>query len=319
MAITRIAILDDYQGVAATAAPWESLADCEVTAFGRHMAGEDTVAEALAEFDVVVAMRERTPFPASLLARLPRLKLLVTTGSRNAAIDMKAARAQGVPVSGTAMLGYPAAEHAWALVMALFKRTSEEDRAMHGGGWQVGFSDGLYGKTLGIMGLGRLGQRVARMGLAFEMKVIAWNPSLTDGEAAEHGVTRVDKDRLFAESDVLTLHVVLNDGTRGIVGAPELAAMKETAYLVNTSRGPVVDEAALIAALQRRTIAGAGIDVYDVEPLPAEHPLRRMGNAVLTGHTGYVTRENYRVAYGDAVVNVRAWLGGKPVNVVNGG
>lgn len=316
--MTRIAILDDYQNTALSCADWKSIpGEPEVVVFRRHIPGEDAVADALADFDVVVAMRERTPFPASLIARLPKLRLLVTTGMRNLAIDMQAAAARDVPVCGTALLPYAAFEHAWALILALVKRIPREDRLMREGGWQGGVSDGLHGKTLGILGLGKLGAKVARVAHAFDMRVIAWSQNMTDERAAEHGATRVEKDTFFGESDIVTIHMVLSDRTRGLVGRRELSLMKPTALLVNTSRGPIVDEAALIEALHSGTIAGAGLDVFDTEPLPADHPLRSTANTVLTGHTGYVMLENYALSYSQAVENVKAWLAGEPVRVLN--
>ena len=286
-------------------------------AFHEHLPGEDAVAEALADFDIVVAMRERTPFPASLMARLPKLRLLVTTGMRNLAIDMGAARARGVPVCGTALLPYAAFEHAWALILALAKRIPREDRLMREGGWQAGVSDGLHGKTVGVLGLGKLGAKVARVAHAFDMRVIAWSQNLTGEQAAEHGATRVEKDALFRESDIVTIHMVLGDRTRALVGKHELALMKPTAMLVNTSRGPIVDEAALVEALRAGTIAGAGLDVFDTEPLPVDHPLRSIPSTVLTGHTGYVMQENYALSYRQAVEDILAWLAGNPIRVLN--
>jgi len=313
----RIAILDDYQNDALAAADWDSL-EAEVTVFDKYIESE-SVAGALQGFDVVIGMRERTPFPKSLIEALPDLKLLVTTGMRNLSFDMEAARARGVVVSGTAMLGYPASEHAVALMMSLFKKIPLENRVMHQGGWQGDVSEGMNGKTLGLLGLGKLGAKVARVGLALDMDVIAWSENLTKGRCDEIGVGYVHKDALFAESDVLSIHLVLSDRTRGLVGVPEFTLMKSSAYLINTSRGPIVDEAALVEALANGTIAGAGIDVYDVEPLPRDHPLRSLDNAILTGHTGYVVKELYAVAYGEALDNVRAWMRGKPVRVLNAG
>ncbi len=316
--MTRIAILDDYQGTALDCADWESIpGNPEIVVLREHIPGEDAVAEALAGFEIVVAMRERTPFPASLLARLPTLRLLVTTGMRNLAIDMQAAAARGVRVCGTALLPYAAFEHAWALILALAKHIPREDRAMREGGWQVGVSDGLHGKTLGVLGLGKLGAKVARVAHAFDMRVIAWSQNLTGEQAAEHGATRVDKDALFRESDIVTIHMVLSDRSRGLVGKRELALMKPTATLVNTSRGPIVDEAALIDALRSGTIAGAGLDVFDTEPLPVDHRLRSIPNTVLTGHTGYVMQENYALGYCQAVEDIEAWLSGDPIRVLN--
>ncbi|MBC8339081.1 MAG: D-2-hydroxyacid dehydrogenase family protein [Rhodospirillales bacterium] len=315
---TRIAILDDYQNAALDAADWDSLgAAAEVTVFNTYIEGEAAVAETLQDFDVVIGMRERTPFPKSLIDALPNLKLLVTTGMRNLSFDMDAARDRGVVVSGTAMLGYPASEHAVALMMALFKKIPLENQVMHEGGWQGDVSEGMNGKTLGILGLGKLGAKVAKVGLALDMDVIAWSENLTRERCEEVGVSYVHKDALYAESDVLSIHQVLSDRTRGMIGTPELTLMKSTAYLINTSRGPIVDEAALVEALANNTIAGAGIDVYDVEPLPENHPIRSLDNAILTGHTGYVVKELYALAYGEALENVKAWIAGEPVRVLN--
>ena len=317
--MTRIAILDDYQNKSLESAGWDAIPGADITVFNEFIShDEDTVAEALKDFDVLIAMRERTRFPASQLAKLPDLKLLVTTGMRNLAIDMDAARAQGVDVAGTEMLGYPAFEHAWALIMALTKEIPKEDRAMKAGGWQAGFGVGLNGKTLGVVGLGKLGSQAACVGLAFGMDVIAWSQNLTDERAAEVGVRRVTKEELFSTSDVITIHMILSERSTGLVGADEFQQMKPSAFLVNTSRGPIVDETALIEALSSHRIAGAGIDVYDIEPLPADHPLRGFDNAVLTGHTGYVVAELYQKVYAQAVENVTAWLDGAPTRLLNG-
>jgi phosphoglycerate dehydrogenase-like enzyme len=315
----RLAILDDYQAVALSMADWASLKpSVEAVAFHDWVGDRDAVIARLKDFEIVVAMRERTPFPRALLEKLPKLKLLVTTGMRNAAIDMKAAAERGIPVCGTDMLPYPTAELAWGLILALARSIPQEDRGMRAGGWQTTVGVGLQGKTLGILGLGRLGAQVAKVGLAFGMEVMAWSQNLTAERAASAGATLVSKEELFRQADVVTIHLVLGERTRGLVGKAELAAMKPTAYLVNTSRGPIVDSAALTAVLEARRIAGAGIDVYDEEPLPSSHPLRRLDNLVLTPHLGYVTAENYRHAYGQALEDVRAFLAGKPVRVVNG-
>ena len=317
-AVTRIAILDDYQNTALDCADWDSIPGApEIVTFRQHIPGEDAVAKTLADFDVVVAMRERTPFPASLMERLPKLRLLVTTGMRNLAIDMQAAAERGIPVCGTALVPYAAFEHAWALILALAKHIPREDRAMREGGWQAGVSEGLHGKTLGVLGLGKLGAKVARVAHAFDMRVIAWSQNMTDEHAAEHGATRVDKNDLFRNSDFITIHLVLSDRTRGLVGRKELALLKPTAMLVNTSRGPIVNETALVDALRAGTIAGAGLDVFDTEPLPPDHPLRSLPNTVLTGHTGYVMQENYQLSYSQAVDDIKAWLGGEPIRVLN--
>ena len=236
---------------------------------------------------------------------------------RNLAIDMEAAHENGVVVSGTQMLPYLAFEHAWALILAITKNIPTEDRTMKAGGWQAGSGIGLNGKTVGILGLGKLGSQSARAGLAFGMEVIAWSENLTNERAAEHGAVRVEKDELFERSDVLTIHLLLSERTRGLVGARELELMKPTAYLVNTSRGPIVDETALIEVLEKGRIAGAGIDVYDTEPLPVDHPLRGLDNTVLTGHTGYVVSELYELVYGEAIEGINAWIAGTPVRVLN--
>jgi len=314
----RVAILDDYQDVALAMADWASLGqDVSVQAFRHPLGSEDAIAERLRDFDIIVAMRERTPFPASLLARLPSLKLLVTTGRRNAAIDLKAAAARGVPVSGTATMPMPPVELTWGLILALARNIPEEAASMRHGTWQTTIGVGLHGKTLGVIGLGRLGSEVARIGTAFGMNVVAWSQNLTTETTGPLGVELVDKGALFRRADVVTIHVVLSARTRHLVGEGELGAMKPSAFLVNTARGPIVDERALLAALRTRRIAGAGLDVYDEEPLPADHPLRRLDNVVLTPHLGYVTVENYRVAYADAVENIRSFLAGTPLRVIH--
>jgi phosphoglycerate dehydrogenase-like enzyme len=315
--MARVAILDDYQNVAGRMADWASLpAGTEVVVFADHPSGTDAVAKRLADFDAVVAMRERTPFPRALLERLPKLKLLVTTGMRNASIDVAAAIERGVTVCGTAGLPYPTAELTWGLILGLFRRIPTEDRATREGRWQVSCGLGLNGKTLGVIGLGGLGSRVAKIGRAFEMNVIAWSQNLTAARATEVGATLVTKDELLARSDVVSVHLVLGDRTRGLLGARELGRMKPTAYLVNTSRGPIVDEAALVDAVRKGTIAGAGLDVYDEEPLPLDHPLRNLPNTVITPHLGYVTEEGYKIFYGHALEDVKGWLAGHPVRVL---
>jgi phosphoglycerate dehydrogenase-like enzyme len=315
--MTRIAVLDDYQDAARRMADWSRLpAGAELAVFRDHVADLEAVAARLASFDVVVAMRERTPFPRALLERLPRLRLLVTTGMRNAAIDLQAAADRGVLVCGTGGLPYPTAELAWGLVLALARRIPREDRATREGRWQETVGLGLNGKTLGVLGLGTLGSRVARFGRAFEMDVLAWSQNLTAERAAEIGAVRVDRDELLARSDVVTIHLVLSERTRGLIGARELGLMKRTAYLVNTSRGPIVDEAALVRALRDGTIAGAGLDVYDEEPLPPDHALRGLPNTVITPHLGYVTEETYRIFYGQALEDILAYLRGEPVRVL---
>ena len=311
----KVAVLDDYQRVALDFGDWAGLG-AEVEVFRDHMADDDAVVKRLAPFEIVVAMRERTPFSRARLARLPNLRLLVTTGMRNAAIDLEAARERGVTVCGTGSLGPPTAELAWALILALTRHVCAEDRRIRDGGWQHTIGPELAGRTLGIVGLGRLGARMARIARAFEMEPIAWSPNLTPERAAEAGAEPVGKDALFRRADVVTIHLVLSDRTRGIVGAPELAAMRPTAFLVNTSRGPIVDEPALLDALNGGRIAGAALDVYDIEPLPADHPLRRASNTVLTPHIGYVSTGTYEVFYRDAVEDIARWLAGDPVRVL---
>ena len=314
----KLAVLDDYQSVALEAADWSLIEPAvAISVFDKHLGDADAVVRALDEFDIIVAMRERTPFPQNVLDRLPRLRLLATTGMRNQAIDLVAARKQGVDVCGTPMLGYPAAEHTWALILALVKQIPAENLSMHRGGWQVSLSTGLQNNTLGILGLGKLGLQVARVGLAFGMKVHAWSANLTPERCAECGVVFASREELFATSDIVTVHLLLSDRTRGLIGATEFQMMKPTAYLVNTSRGPIVQESALITALQAGAIAGAGLDVFDTEPLPQNHALRGLDNAVLTGHTGYVMRENYITGYRGAVEAINAWLNGEPVRLLN--
>jgi phosphoglycerate dehydrogenase-like enzyme len=314
----RIAVLDDYQQVADRFADWSKLPEpAEVVTFSDHVDDEDALAARLAPFDVVVAMRERTPFRRSLLERLPNLKLLVTTGERNAAIDIAAAAERGVPVCGTGYFSSGTAEMTWALILATARHVPQEEASVRAGGWQQTIGTDLAGARLGVLGLGRLGSRVAKIGQAFEMDVVAWSQNLTDERAAEVGVKRVEKEELFETSDVVTIHLVLSRRTRGLVGPAELLAMKPTATLINTSRGPIVDEDALVDALRHGRIGGAGIDVYDREPLPKDHPLREMRRAVLTPHLGYVTKGTYQVFYRDAVEDVAAWMAGEPVRVID--
>jgi phosphoglycerate dehydrogenase-like enzyme len=310
-----VAVLDDYQGVAQSYGPWNDL-DADVTFFSDHVDGTDEVAERLAPFDAVVAMRERTPFGAQLLARLPRLRLLVTPGMANASIDVGAAAERGVVVCGTGGLPSPTAELTWALILALLRHVPEEDARMRAGGWQATVGTELAGRTLGVIGLGRLGSRVAAVGRAFEMNVVAWSQNLDADRAREQGVESVGRDELLARADVVTIHLRLSDRTRGLIGAAQLGLMKPTAVLVNTSRGPIVDEAALLAALHDGTIAGAALDVYDREPLPPDHPLRSAPNTVLTPHLGYVTEGTYARFFADAVEDIDAFLRGAPVRTL---
>jgi phosphoglycerate dehydrogenase-like enzyme len=314
----RVAILDDYQGVALAMADWRSLhPQATIEAFTDHLADLDAVARRLHAFECVVAMRERAPFPRALFEKLPNLRLLITTGTRNASIDLAAATDHKVQVSGTEMLPYPTAELAWGLILSLVRHIPQEDRETRAGRWQTTLGIGLKGKTLGLLGLGRLGSQVARVGQAFGMTVIAWSQNLTTEHAAEVGATRVPKDELFARADIVSIHLVLSPRSRGLVGAAELGRMKPTAFLVNTSRGPIVDEAALIQALRERRIAGAGLDVFEPEPLPSRHPLLTLDNVLITPHLGYVTEEGYRLAYGGAVEDIRAFLEGKALRPLN--
>jgi len=314
----RVAILDDYQCMALQLADWQSLHPrAQMTAFSDHLDDEDEVAQRLHVFECAVLMRERTPFPASLLAKLPNLQLIVTAGMRNAAIDVAAATERKVQVCGTDMLPYPTAELAWGLILALFRHIAAEDRAAREGRWQTTLGIGLKGKTLGLVGLGRLGGQVAAIGKAFGMDVIAWSQNLTAERAAAAGAALVAKDALFARADVVSVHLVLSPRSRGLVGAAEIGRMKRSAFLVNTSRGPIVDEEALLTALRERRIAGAGLDVFEPEPLPKDHPVLALDNVVITPHLGYVTEENYRLLYAQAVDGIRAFLDGKPLRPLN--
>ncbi|GAA2346586.1 D-2-hydroxyacid dehydrogenase family protein [Saccharopolyspora halophila] len=317
----RVAVLDDYQGVARSCADWDSLS-AEVEVFTEHISDADELVRRLEPFDVIAAMRERTGFPRAVLERLPELKLLVTTGMRNAAIDTEAARELGVTVCGTGSgsSGWGATvELAWGLIFALTRRIPEEDRGIREGGWQRTIGLEIAGKTLGVAGLGRLGSHMAGVGKAFGMDVIAWSPNLTDERAAEVGVRRVSKRELFGTSDVLSIHLVLSDRSRGLVSADDLALMKPTAYLINTSRGPIVDEPALRAALHEGRLAGAGIDVYESEPLPAGDPWRNTPRTVLTPHLGYVTEGTYQAFFRETVEDIAAFRDGEPIRVLNAG
>jgi phosphoglycerate dehydrogenase-like enzyme len=311
----RVAVLDDYQDAARRFGPWDRLA-AEVTVFHDHVAGDDALIERLAPFDVVVAMRERTPFPRKRLERLPNLGLLVTTGMANASIDLAAAREHGVVVAGTGGVAASTAELAWGLILALARNIPREDANLRTGGWQHTIGPELAGRTLGVVGLGRLGTRVARIGQAFEMRTIAWSQHLDPEHARTHDVEPVSKQELFRRADVVTIHLRLSDRTRGLVGAQELDLMRTTAYVINTSRGPIVDEDSLVEALHTRRIAGAALDVFDTEPLPEDHPLRTAPNTVLTPHLGYVTTGSYEIYYREAVEDIEAWLNNQPLRVL---
>jgi phosphoglycerate dehydrogenase-like enzyme len=313
----RIAILDDYQNVVLGLADWASLGAETVVVFTEPFKDAEDVVARLSEFEVIVANRERTPFPAAVLERLQNLRLLVSTGPRNAAIDTAAARRLNITVSATGYSSAPTVEHTWALILAAARNLPQEAASMREGGWQTSLGLGLHGKTLGVLGLGNIGSAVARVGLVFGMTVIAWSQNLTPARAAEHGVRAVSKEQLFAESDVLTVNLVLSRRTRGLVGRDELNSMKRSAILVNTSRGPIVDEEVLVDVLRTGGIHGAAIDVYDTEPLPTDHPLRSLPNALLTGHIGFVTRDQYTVFYQDAVADIAAFQAGSPVRVAD--
>lgn len=313
----RIAILDDYQRVASSAADWSVLpGKPELVCFSAPMRSEAERVATLRGFEVIVAMRERTPFPASLLRALPELRLLVTTGAANASIDIEAARRFGVVVCGTGTTEGATAELTWGLILTAARRLDLEIESMRDGGWQRGLGSTLRGETLGVIGLGRQGAEVARIGAAFGMRVLAWSPRLTAERAAGQPVEVVAKEQLLRRSDIVTIHVPLTDASRGSFGATELAAMQSTAWLVNTSRGPIVDTAALLDALRRNTIAGYAVDVYDTEPLETNHPFRTMRNVVPTPHLGYVTRQMYAKWFGDVVEDIAAFLAGRPLRVI---
>jgi phosphoglycerate dehydrogenase-like enzyme len=314
----KCVVLDDYQGVALQLADWESLRGVEVVAVRRHLADPDDVVRHLAGAAVVVLMRERTPLTEGILARLPDLRLVVTTGARNAAIDLAACAGRGITVSGTSSLATPTAELTWALILALFRNVTTEAAAIRSDGpWQSTLGRDLAGATLGVVGLGRIGTRVAKVARAFDMQVLAWSPHLTAERAEAAGVRLAGSKRdLMYGSDVVSLHLQLSWTTRRIIDAADLAAMRRNAYFVNTARAGLVDNDALVAALQQGRIAGAGLDVYDEEPLPAGHPLRTMPSVLALPHLGYVTRANYRTFYAEAVQDVQAWLAGDPIRVV---
>jgi len=314
----RCAVLDDYQQVALKMADWSKVADdVDITVFSTPLVGDDAVIHALKDFAIVCAMRERTRFSRRVIEALPNLKLLITTGMRNASIDVAAANARGVTVCGTGTFGYPTVGIAIGLMLELTRRIGfENSRLKAGEPWQVTLGSDVEGKTLGIVGLGRLGARVARVAQALGMRTIAWSQNLTPEKARETGAEAVSKQDLFCEADVVSVHLVLSERSRGLIGAGELGLMKPTAYIINTARGPIIDEAALVAALTQRRIAGAGLDVFDVEPLPTDHPLRRLDNVVLTPHLGYVSAENYAVYFTDTVDDIRAFLDGKPVRIL---
>jgi phosphoglycerate dehydrogenase-like enzyme len=305
----RVAVLDDYQNVALSMADWSPLdSRAEITVFNDHIAERGALLDRLRPFDVVCAMRERTPFTRDIIENLPNLKLIASTGAANASIDLEAAAERGVEVRHTGYSSTPTIEFTWALILAMARHIPVENRSLKDGGWQVGLGTELAGKTLGLLGLGRVGSAVGVIGRAFRMNVIAWSQNLTPERAAEKGVELVDKDTLFKTSDVLSIHVRLSERTHHLVGAKELAQMKPTSRIVNTSRGPIIDNTALIESLKSDRLAGAAIDVYEEEPLAANDPLRSLPNVLATPHIGYVSEELYRTFYGDTVRNIVEWM-----------
>jgi D-3-phosphoglycerate dehydrogenase len=315
----RIAVLDDYQGVAFAYADWTRVrAAAEVVVMDRNLATVDAAAEALADYDVVCLMRERMAVPAALIERLPKLKLIVVTGAHNRTLDLEAARRAGVVVSATRNAGseHPTAELTWGLILGAARNIAAEAAGLRAGGWQTTVGTTLHGRTLGVVGLGRIGARVAAQARAFGMDVIAWSPNLTAEKAEAGGARLASKAELFETADVVSLHMVLSERTRGLVGAEDLARMKPDALLVNTSRGPLVDEAALLAALRAGRIGGAALDVFEQEPLPADHPFRTLPNVLATPHLGYVARETYEVFFADMVEDIEAWLAGRPIRLL---
>lgn len=318
--LSRLGILDDYQGVTLSMGPWDRLpGSLSIETFRDTVTDREALVQRLLPFDALLIMRERTPFPRGLIERLPNLRLLITTGARNRAVDLDACAERGITVCGTPGFGNPTVDLTWGLILSLMRRIPEQERALREGRWQVALGNALEGRTLGVMGLGNLGSRVAKVGAAFGMQVIAWSQNLTGEKAAAAGARRVDKPTLLREADVLTLHLILSDRSRGIVGAADLAQMKPGAVLVNTSRGPLVDQDALIAALKEGRLAGAGLDVFDQEPLPPDHPILSAPNTVLTPHLGYVTEENYRTYFAGAVEAVLGYLDGRPVRQITAG
>ena len=305
----QIAVLDDYQNAALESADWSALRDrADITVFQDHLADPDAVIERLLPFDVVCVMRERTPLPRKVIERLPNLKLIASTGSANASIDLAAAGDHGITVVHTGFRSDPTVEFTWALILACARHIVTESNSLRSGGWQQTVGVDLRGKTLGVLGLGNVGSEVARIGSAFGMKLIAWSQNMTPEAAKAAGAILVSKDQLFERADILTIHLVLSSRTRGLVGATELERMKPTAWLINASRGPIVEERALITALQNKRLAGAAIDVFDIEPLPPSHPFRTLDNVLATPHIGYASQDLYKTFYDDTVSNIRKWL-----------
>jgi phosphoglycerate dehydrogenase-like enzyme len=305
----RLAILDDFQSVALRLADWSAVSQrVDITVFNDHLADPAAVVERLRPFDVVCVMRERTPLSREILQQLPRLKLIASTGPRNASIDIKAAEERGILVTATGYESTPTIELTWALILASARGLTREADSLRSGGWQAGIGANLRGKCLGVLGLGNIGKEVAQIGLAFGMTVIAWSQNLIPDIASAAGATLVNKETLFRQADILTVHLIQSRRTIGLIGAAEIALMKPTARLINTSRGPIIDQAALIEALEARRIAGAALDVFDEEPLPADHPFRKLDNVLATPHIGYLTEDLYRTFYGDAAASIAAWL-----------
>jgi phosphoglycerate dehydrogenase-like enzyme len=305
----KIAILDDYQNVALRMADWSPVASrAEISVFNDHVADPEELVNRLLPFDVICVMRERTPLPRDVIEHLPQLKLIASTGSRNASIDVAAAEERGIRITATGYRSTPTIEMTWALILASERHVVQESNSVRAGGWQTSIGRELDGKVLGVLGLGNIGGQVARIGRAFGMQVIAWSQNLTAEVAREAGAARVSKDELFRRADIVTIHLILSDRSKGLVGAREIALMRPTSRLINTSRGPIVDEASLIEALQSRRIAGAALDVFDHEPLPPNHPFRHLDRVLATPHIGYVGESLYRTFYGDVVAAIAAWL-----------
>jgi len=305
----KIAVLDDYQNAALESADWSVLYQrADITVFQDHLADPEAVIERLMPFDVICVMRERSPLPRNIIERLPNLKLIASTGAGNASIDVAAASERGIAVVHTGYRSDPAIEFTWALILASVRHIVTESNSVRSGGWQKTVGTDLRGKTLGVLGLGRIGSEVARIGRAFGMNLIAWSQNMTAQAAEAAGATLVSKNQLFEQADILTIHLVLSSRTRGLIGAAELARMKPTARLINTSRGPIVEEQALISVLKKKQIAGAAIDVFDVEPLPPDHPFRALDNILATPHIAYVSQGLYKTFYEDTVSNIREWL-----------
>ncbi len=310
----QVAILDDYQGVALQSADWSLLkGQANITVFRDHLSDSTTLVERLKPFDVLCVMRERTPLTRAILEQLPNLKLIASTAMRNASIDLAAAKDRGITVCHTGYTSHGAIELTWALILAILRHIPAEFASVQRGEWQISVGGDLEGKTMGLVGLGNIGTKIAKIAHAFGMNILAWSQNLTREAAEKHGALLVSKEELFSGSDIVTIHLVLSPRTKGIVGKTEIGLMKPTAYLVNTSRGPLVDENALIEALKKQSIAGAALDVYDIEPLPASHPFRSLDRLLVTPHIGFVTNETYKIFYRDTVTNIAAWLAGRPV------